>query len=69
VELVRLTVVRNEVEAEQVRSILRFEGIESMQRATDFGAGSLDGIAAYAEREILVRPSDLETARALIAER
>jgi len=70
VELVRLTVVLNEIEAEQIRSLLGFEGIESMQRLTDYGAGSIDaGTGPSGWREILVRPNDLETARALIADR
>jgi hypothetical protein len=69
VELVRLTVVPNEIEAEQLRSLLRFEGIESMQRLTDYGAGSIDaGTSQTGQREILVHANDLETARALIAE-
>ena len=66
-ELVRLTVVGSEPEAELVRGLLATEGIESMQRPTDFGAGALDGWAAGGAREILVRTTDLETARALIA--
>ena len=68
-DLVRLTVVSNEIEAEQIRSILGLEGIDSMQRVTNLGAGSLDGSSGMGgSREILVRPDDLETARALIAE-
>jgi hypothetical protein len=69
VELVRLTVVPNEIEAEQIRSLLGFEGIESIQRLTDYGAGSIDaGTSQVGEREILIRANDLETARELIAE-
>jgi hypothetical protein len=66
-DLVRLTTVRNEIEAEQIRSLLGFEGIESMQRPTDFGAGSVDGTAPMAAREILVLEKDLEVARGLIS--
>ena len=67
-DLVRLTVVPNEIEAEQIRSILGLEGIDSMQRVTNLGAGSLDGSSGMGgPREILVRPDDLETAQALIA--
>ncbi len=41
-----------------------------MQRLTDYGAGSIDaGTGPSGWREILVRPNDLETARALIADR
>ena len=66
-ELVHLTVVPNPVEAELTRSLLRTEGIESMQRKTNFGAGASDG-AYGGQHEILVKASDLETARALIGE-
>jgi putative signal transducing protein len=66
-ELVRLTVVANEAEAELVRALLETEGIESMQRPTDFAAGALDGWAAGGAREVLVHADDLDTARALVA--
>jgi hypothetical protein len=69
VDLVRLTTTQNQIEAEQVRALLRVEGIESMQRLTDFGAGSLDGSSGMGgSREILVLAKDLEAARALISE-
>ena len=45
-ELVRLTVVLNEIEADQVQSLLKFEQIESMQRPTDSGAASIGGSGA-----------------------
>lgn len=68
-DLVRLTVAQNEIEAEQVRALLRLEGIESMQRLTNFAAGSLDGSSGMSgPREILVLEKDLEPARALISE-
>jgi Putative prokaryotic signal transducing protein len=66
-DLVRLTVVANEAEAEMVRALLRTEGIESMQRTTDFAAGALDGWAAGGAREILVHADDLDAARAPVA--
>jgi Putative prokaryotic signal transducing protein len=66
-ELVRLTIVPNEIEAEQIRSLLGFEGIESIQRLTDFGSGSIDaGTSGVGAREILVKPEDLEAARAIV---
>ena len=68
-ELVRLTVVPSEPEAELLRGLLATEGIESIQRPTDFAAGALDGWAAGGAREILVHARDLETARELIASR
>ena len=68
-ELVRLTVVLNEIEADQVQSLLKFENIESMQRPTNTGAGSIGGSGAMSgSREILVKPEDLEAARAIIGE-
>ena len=68
-ELVRLTIVLNEIEADQVQSLLKFENIESMQRPTDTGAGSIGGSGAMSgSREILVKQEDLETARAVIGE-
>ncbi len=67
-ELVRLTLAANPAEAELIRSLLQTEGIESMRRQTDFGAGTMDGFSG-GQQEILVEPSDLESARALIAER
>ena len=67
-DLVRLVVVANELEAEVVRSLLTTEGIESMQRYTNFGAGAVDGMpSAGGPREVLVHESDLERARELIA--
>jgi hypothetical protein len=69
VELVRLTFVLNEIEADQIQSLLKFEGIESMQRPTDVGAGSIGGSGAMSGlREILVKQEDLETARAIVGE-
>lgn len=68
-DLVRLTTAQNEFEAEEVRALLRVEGIESMQRLTNFGAGSMDGSSGMSgAREILVSETDLEAARALISE-
>jgi hypothetical protein len=66
-ELVRLTVVPNEPQAEIIRQLLATEGIESMQRPTDFGAGAFDGWSPGGQREILVAASDLESARELIS--
>jgi hypothetical protein len=64
--LVRLTVVANPVEAELIRSLLSTEGIESIRKQTNFGAGSTDAMGG--EQEILVEEKDVETARELIAE-
>jgi Putative prokaryotic signal transducing protein len=69
VDLVLLTVVMNEIEADQVQSLLKFDNIESMQRPTNTGAGSIGGSGAMSgSREILVKPEDLEAAKAIIGE-
>jgi hypothetical protein len=66
-DVVRLTVVANELEAEMIRSLLSTAGIESIQRYTDFGAGALDGMpSGGGPREILVHAGDLDAARELI---
>ena len=68
-DLVRLTVVMNEIEADQVQSLLKFDDIESMQRPTDSGAASIGGSGAMSgSREILGKPEDLEAAKAIIGE-
>jgi Putative prokaryotic signal transducing protein len=64
-ELVRLTTAANPAEAETIRGLLQTEGIESVRRQTDFGAGTMDGFSG-GQQEILVRPEDLEQARELV---
>jgi len=66
--LVRLTLAANPPEAELIRSLLQTEGIESLRKQTDFGAGTMDGFSG-GQQEILVRPEDLERARELVADR
>jgi len=68
-ELVTLTIVANEIESDQIQQLLKFENIESMQRPTNAGAGSIGGSGAMSgTREILVRTEDLEAAKAIIGE-
>ena len=67
-ELVRLTIVANEIEAEIIRGLLATERIESMQRKTDFAAAVWQGVPAGGPREILVYAGNLEAARKLIAD-
>ncbi len=64
--LIRLTLVANPAEAETVRGLLQTEGIESVRRQTDFGAGTMDGFSG-GQQEILVEEADLDTARILIS--
>jgi hypothetical protein len=66
VALVRLTLAANPVESELIRSLLKTEGIESIRKQTDFGAGTMDGFSG-GQQEILIEEEDLEAARALIA--
>ena len=65
-ELVTLTVVPNQLEAEQLAGLLRTNGIECAFRAsnTSAGAGSFGGgVGMAGPTEVLVRESDLEAAR------
>ena len=64
-DLVRVTLAANPAEAETIRGLLATEGIESVRRQTDFGAGTMDGFSG-GQQEILVRTEDLEAARALV---
>jgi hypothetical protein len=66
-EIVRVTVVRNQPEAEIVCSLLRSEGIKCFHRPTDFAAGAFDGaLSSAGAREIVVDEADLERARELL---
>ncbi len=67
-QIVRLTVVSNEIEAEVILSLLRTEGIESTQQMTNYGAGGIDAVGSGGPREVLVRAEDLKRATELIAE-
>ena len=64
-DVVTLTVVGSEPEAELLCDLLRTEGIECMHRVTDVGAGMLDGVAPAGPRAVLVREADLARAREL----
>jgi hypothetical protein len=64
-DLVRVTLAANPAAAEAIRGLLETEGIQSVRRQTDFGAGTMDGFSG-GEQEILVRAEDLERARELV---
>ena len=64
-ELIRLTTAANPAEAETIRGLLQTEGIDSVRRQTDFGAGTMDGFSG-GQQEIHVREEDLDEARALL---
>jgi hypothetical protein len=67
-EPVRLTIVPDEFSADTIIGLLQTEGIESIQRKTDFAAGLTDASSSsFGPREILVSPEDLDRARELIA--
>jgi len=66
-DIVRLTVVPDEGEAEIVCRMLRTEGIRCNHRRTDSGSGGADASASFGGwREILVRQVDLELATSLL---
>jgi hypothetical protein len=66
-ELVHLTVVRNEAEAELLCSLLRTEGIDCDHRPTNFGVGTMDGMPG-GPREVVVDAAHLERAQELVDE-
>lgn len=69
-EPVRLTIVSNEPEAELACGLLRAHGIQCMHRITDmaFGSGGEMPASGGGARELLVRATDLDAARALLAD-
>jgi putative signal transducing protein len=66
-DLVRLMVAGNALEAETICGLLRSEGIACEHRQTDFGAGAGDAVGDIGPREVLVARSELERARELVA--
>ena len=62
-----LTVVSGEPEAEVVCGLLRSAGIECAYRDTEAIDSPLEDFTAAGAREILVRESDLDDARELLA--
>ncbi len=60
-DFVRLTVVRDQYEADVVCALLRANGIDARSRATDV---SPEGFGGW--REVLVADRDLTEARALL---
>ncbi|MSO96506.1 MAG: hypothetical protein EXQ81_12090 [Thermoleophilia bacterium] len=67
-DLVRVTIVPNEVAADVVCTFLRAEGIRCAHRVTNVGAGSWDGVPNMGgAREVVVAQPDLEAALAILA--
>jgi Putative prokaryotic signal transducing protein len=67
-EGVPVTTVSDEIEAEVVCGLLRSAGIECGHRVTEATDSAFEGIAADGPREILVHETELETARAVLAD-
>jgi hypothetical protein len=67
-EPVRLTTVHDEVEAEMLCGMLRSAGIDCAHRITQETDSPLEGFQSEGPHEILVHESDLETAKALLAD-
>ena len=65
--LVHLTVVPNESEAEILCALLRTEGIECDQRATNLSVGMMDGMPGGGPREVVVEEQSLARAQELLA--
>jgi len=65
--LVHLTVVTTANEAEIITALLRTEGIESEDRATNLGSGFMDGMPGGGPREIVVEEESLARAQELLA--
>jgi putative signal transducing protein len=65
-DVVRLTTVPGEPEAEVLCGLLRSEGIECAHRATPEDDSPFENIGSDGIREILVRAKDLDRARELI---
>jgi len=63
-----LTTVSDEQEAEIVCGLLRTAGLECGFRDTEAIDGPLEEFTASGRREILVHSSDLEAARAILAD-
>ena len=64
-----LTTVADEIEAERLCSLLRSEGIDSMQLITDIAAAVWGATAVGGAREVLVRRDQLDGARMFLARR
>jgi Putative prokaryotic signal transducing protein len=63
-----VTVVADETEAELVCGLLRSAGLECGYRDTEALDSPLEDFTAAGPREVFVRETDLEAARALLAD-
>jgi hypothetical protein len=67
-EVVRVTTVPGEPEAEALCGLLRANGIKCGHRATLEEDSPFENFSSGGIREILVAPEDLDTARQLLSE-
>jgi len=67
-EAVAVKRVADEFEADLVCGLLNSAGIECWSRVTQEIDSSLDNFAGVGPHEVVVRPGDLETAQALLAD-
>jgi Putative prokaryotic signal transducing protein len=67
-DLIALTVVGTEFEADMLCGLLRDAGIECVHRSTNMGAGAQDGMLTSGPREVMVRAEDVVQARAALGE-
>jgi hypothetical protein len=67
-DVVRLVVVSNSLEAETICGLLRTEGIACDHRQTNMGAGAGDAIGDSGPREVLVGRDNLARAQELVAD-
>jgi Putative prokaryotic signal transducing protein len=69
VDVVTLTVVHDETEADVLCGLLRANGIECSYRKSDMGAGATSGLGQAGPIEVLVKADDLAEAQKLLASR
>jgi hypothetical protein len=62
-DLIVLTVVGTELEADMLCGLLRDAGIECIHRSTNMGAAAQDGMLITGPREVMVRAEDAVAAR------
>ena len=67
-ELVVVTVVATEPEAELLSGLLRNAGIDSTHRQSNYGAGASDGMPTGGPHEVIVRADDLAAAREVLGQ-
>ena len=67
-ELVHLTVVPTEAEAELLCAFLRTDGIDCDHRPTNLGVGAMDGLPGGGPSEIVVKEHALARAQEILAE-